>query len=60
MDITAILQAVGSVGFPIVACCYMFYLNQGQTEAHEKEVQKYVEALNEWKLAINTLINKLS
>lgn len=60
MDITTILQAIGSVGFPIVACCYMFYLNQMQTEAHENEVRKYVEALNELKLAINTLINKLS
>ncbi len=26
MDINAIIQAVGSVGFPIVACCGLFYL----------------------------------
>lgn len=26
MDINTIIQAVGSVGFPIVACCGLFYL----------------------------------
>lgn len=26
MDWNAIIQAVGSVGFPIVACCALFYL----------------------------------
>lgn len=26
MDINAVIQAIGSVGFPIVACCALFYL----------------------------------
>ena len=26
MDVNAIIQAIGSVGFPIVACCGLFYL----------------------------------
>lgn len=26
MDVNVILQAIGSVGFPIVACCALFYL----------------------------------
>lgn len=26
MDYNQIIQAIGSVGFPIVACCGMFYL----------------------------------
>lgn len=26
MDINALMQAIGSVGFPIVACCALFYL----------------------------------
>ena len=26
MDINTIIQAIGSVGFPIVACCGLFYL----------------------------------
>lgn len=26
MDVNAVIQAIGSVGFPIVACCGLFYL----------------------------------
>lgn len=26
MDANVIIQAIGSVGFPIVACCALFYL----------------------------------
>lgn len=26
MDYNAIVQAIGSVGFPIVACCGLFYM----------------------------------
>lgn len=26
MDVNALMQAIGSVGFPIVACCGLFYL----------------------------------
>ena len=26
MDVNAIVAAIGSVGFPIVACCGLFYL----------------------------------
>ena len=26
MDYNAVIQAIGSVGFPIVACCGMFYM----------------------------------
>lgn len=27
MDVTVISQLIGSVGFPIAACCVMFYQN---------------------------------
>ena len=26
MDVSALISAIGSVGFPIVACCGLFYL----------------------------------
>ena len=26
MDVNSIISAIGSVGFPIVACCALFYL----------------------------------
>lgn len=32
MDITAISQLIGSVGFPIAACCVMFVQNSKMQE----------------------------
>lgn len=36
-----IITAIGSVGFPIVACCYMFYL-----------YGKQIEVINELKVVL--------
>lgn len=58
MDIQDIFSLIGSVGFPIVACVYMFGLLQKQNEAHATEIKAMTEAINELKLAINTLINR--
>lgn len=60
MDINAFMTAIGSVGFPIVACCYMFYLNQKQTEQHAAETKSWTEALTELKIAIVSLTDKLN
>lgn len=32
MNISEFTTAISSVGFPIFACCYMFYLNNKLTE----------------------------
>lgn len=32
MDLQALSQIIGSVGFPIVACCVMFYQNNKMQE----------------------------
>lgn len=58
MDVQEIFSLIGSVGFPIVACVYMFSLLQKQNEAHATEIKAMTEAINELKLAINTLINR--
>lgn len=47
MDINIILQAVGSLGFPIAACCILFwYLNQ-EKEAHKEEMNSVTKALSD-------------
>lgn len=46
MDANQIIQAVGSLGFPIVACFAMFYFLQKEQESHKAEMQKVTEALN--------------
>ena len=47
MDFGTISNIIGSLGFPIVACIYMAYVNAKQTEAHKEEMSKMTEAVNE-------------
>ena len=37
MDVTTITTLIGSLGFPIVACIYMAYINNEQNKRHETE-----------------------
>ena len=60
MDINAISSMIGSLGFPIAACIYMAYVNAKQTEAHKEEMSKMTEAVNELKIAIASLVDKIS
>ena len=60
MDINTISTIIGSLGFPIVACIYMAYVNSKQTEAHKEEMSKMTEAVNELKVAITSLVDKLN
>lgn len=45
MDFNALIQAIGSVGFPIVACIYMIYTNNKNEESHAKEIEKLRETV---------------
>lgn len=60
MDVGTITSMIGSLGFPIVACIYMAYVNSKQTEAHKEEMAKITEAVNELKVAITSLVEKIS
>ena len=60
MDIGTITSMIGSLGFPIVACIYMAYVNAKQTEAHKEEMAKITEAVNDLKVAITSLVDKLT
>lgn len=59
MDASTITSVISNLGFPIAVCIYMFYVNQKQSEQHKEEVGKMTEAVNELKIAITTLIEKL-
>ena len=50
MDTQAILNAIGSVGFPIVACCGLFYL-------YDKTIKEIVNALGDVKSTLSD-VNK--
>lgn len=60
MDVSTITSIISSLGFPIVACIYMAYMNAKQTEAHKEEMAKITEAVNELKIAITSLVDKIS
>lgn len=52
MDMNEIVQAIGSVGFPIVACCGMFYL-------YNETITKIVNALDVLNKSIELLAGEL-
>ena len=60
MDVNAIMQLIGSVGFPIVACGALFWQNYKQNEYHRQESEQMREAINELKVAILQLTNSLT
>ena len=59
MDVNTIMTLIGSLGFPIVACIALFYMNNKQEEQHKEEIGKITEALNNNTTALIKLSNKL-
>ena len=47
MDVNTLLQAVGSLGFPIAACCILFYYLNQERESHKQEMDSVTKALND-------------
>lgn len=45
MDVNGIIQMVGSLGFPIVACGFLFYYLQRESERHRDEVDRLRDTL---------------
>lgn len=60
MDVNGVLTAISSVGFPVVACIYMAYVNKNQMDAHKEEMNKVTEALADLKIVITELKDKLT
>ena len=65
MDVNAIIQAITTLGFPIVACSALFWYVNKQEERRKDEVEGLKEALNEnskiltaLKDLINLMLNK--
>lgn len=59
MDASMITDLISTVGFPIVACGALFYMNWKQSERHKEETDKFTEALNKNTLVIQQLVDKL-
>lgn len=52
MDANAIIQAIGSVGFPIVACCALFYL-------YDKTITKLTNTLEKVDKTLDKVFDKV-
>lgn len=59
MDPNIIIQAITSVGFPIVAAAAMFWMVNKQSEQHREEMNAVRDALAANTLAIVELKNAL-
>ena len=71
MDLSNIAQLIGTLGFPIAACCYLFYSmqeerkqNAAQREAdrleHKQEMEKVTVALNNNTIVVQKLVDALT
>lgn len=53
MDVNTVLQAIGSVGFPIVACCALFYL-------YDKTITKLTSTLDKVDKTLEKVLEQVS
>ena len=51
MDFNMVVQLIGSLGFPIVACGALFWTLNKEQESHKAEMAAVTQALNQ-----NTLV----
>lgn len=54
-----VLQAISTVGFPIVVAIALFWKMNKQDEDHKGEMLKVTEAINNNTIALQKLIDKL-
>ena len=59
MDVNLLIQLVGSLGFPIVACGALFWRMIKSDEQHKEEMSKMSEALNNNTNALVKLTERL-
>lgn len=54
-DANFVLTAISTVGFPIVCCGALLWMNWKQSQEHKEESQKFADALNKNTLALEKL-----
>lgn len=59
MGVNELIQLIGSLGFPIVACGALFWRMIKSDEQHKEEMNKMSEALNNNTSALIKLTDKL-
>lgn len=57
MEVVA--QLIASIGFPIVACIYMFKYVEKREDKHTEEIKAFIEVVNNNTLAIKELKDEI-
>lgn len=60
MDINVVMQAITTVGFPIVMCLCLAWYYMKLNESHKNETDKFTTALNENTLVLQKLCDVLN
>ena len=59
MDVSAIIQAISTVGFPIVMCLLFTYYIKYINDQHKDEIDKLSQSVNNNTLVMQKLLDKL-
>ena len=59
MDFNTLITAIGSLGFPIVACILMGYMFIKSTDNYRADIKSMTEIINNNTIALNKLIDKI-
>lgn len=59
MDVTMVTQLIGSLGFPIVCCCALFWYLVKEKDAHREEMEELRKSVEANTTAINSLCQHL-
>lgn len=60
MEMQAVMNAIGTVGFPIVMCLILVYMMNNLNKQHKEEMDKLNDALNNNTLAIQHLTDSFA
>lgn len=58
-NVQEIMTAISTVGFPIVACVVMYYINWKTQQMHKEEMTKVMETIHNNTIALTKLVDKL-
>lgn len=59
MDVSAISQLIGSLGFPIAMCIYMIYVNDRNNKRNNETTSKLTDIINNNTIALTKLTERI-
>lgn len=59
MDVSAVIQAISTVGFPIVMCLLFMYYIKYVNDQHKDEIDKLSQSINNNTLVMQKLLDSL-